>query len=253
MERQRNKNLRYFLLFICILTAINTFSQGVYKPIFYQAFIGNRMDTWESTMIQLEKEVSQKQDVLLTYDLVVAQYGYIAWCLGNKNNKKAETILSKAEKNLDRLMDKRKNWAELYAFQASFWGFRIAISNAKAVYLGPRSLKAINKAVELNKHSPVVWLEKGNSLYYRPAIVGGSKTEAVDCYNTSVRLFESTPNTLQDNWLYLNAMTTLARSYEETGNITKARTTYEKILKFEPNYKWVKEELYPRLMKKTKD
>jgi tetratricopeptide (TPR) repeat protein len=45
-------------------------------------------------------------------------------------------------------------------------------------------------------------------------------------------------------------LTLLARNYESLEQYEQAKQTYEKILHFEPDYKWVKNELYPALKAK---
>jgi hypothetical protein len=44
----------------------------------------------------------------------------------------------------------------------------------------------------------------------------------------------------------------IATTYEELKLYPSAKHYLEKILKIEPDYKWVKDELYPKLLKKIK-
>jgi len=52
------------------------------------------------------------------------------------------------------------------------------------------------------------------------------------------------------DWNYLSLLTTIARAYESTGELSKAKLSYEEILKIEPGFTWVRDELYPQLLKK---
>ena len=55
---------------------------------------------------------------------------------------------------------------------------------------------------------------------------------------------------IKDDWNYLSLQTAIAQAYEETGKWGLAKLYYEKILKIEPDYSWVKNELYPAILKK---
>jgi len=51
--------------------------------------------------------------------------------------------------------------------------------------------------------------------------------------------------------VYLNLLTTIALAYDKTGKHEEARQTCVKILHNEPNYRYVKEILYPKILEKT--
>jgi tetratricopeptide (TPR) repeat protein len=50
----------------------------------------------------------------------------------------------------------------------------------------------------------------------------------------------------------MNALAWLAQSYDNAGKIDKAEETYHKILRLEPEFKWVAGELYPEFRKSHK-
>ena len=54
------------------------------------------------------------------------------------------------------------------------------------------------------------------------------------------------------NWAYLNLLTMIASVYEKTDKLEDAKLTYEKIIRNEPDIKWVKDELYLSLLAKIK-
>jgi uncharacterized membrane protein len=56
-----------------------------------------------------------------------------------------------------------------------------------------------------------------------------------------------------ENWNYLSLLTLITQSYISTNNIDAAKAYFQKIFKVEPNYLWVKNELYPQFLKKTND
>ena len=57
---------------------------------------------------------------------------------------------------------------------------------------------------------------------------------------------------ISKNWNYINLLTIIAQSYALIKDYEKAKLYYEKILVIEPGFNWVKNELYPEMIKKMK-
>ena len=128
--------------------------------------------------------------------------------------------------------------------KGAFIAFKIGLKRSRAVFLGPRSMEHINRAVELDSSNPMAWMEKGNAEYHMPRIFGGSYNKAAQYYKKAINYFEKQHDG-QHTWMYMNALAWLAQSYDKAKEDDQARETYEKILALEPDFKWVKEELYP--------
>jgi tetratricopeptide (TPR) repeat protein len=111
-------------------------------------------------------------------------------------------------------------------------------------------MKNINHALEIGPDSPQGWIEKGNALFYMPKMFGGSKEKALESYNKAIQLMEKEPEMISRNWMYINVLMILGQSYEETDNLQLAKTTYEKILKIEPGFTYMRDEIYPSFQKK---
>ena len=87
-------------------------------------------------------------------------------------------------------------------------------------------------------------------LQYPPSILGGSKSEALKNYLKAKKLMESKAQELSDDWNYLSLLVSIAKTYELLNDNRNAKLVYEEILRSEPQFKWVRDELYPRLIKK---
>ena len=85
-----------------------------------------------------------------------------------------------------------------------------------------------------------------------PESFGGSKSAAIDNYLTAQKLMESKPEELKEDWNYLGLLVIIGKAYLETGNNAAAKSYFEKILKIEPGFTWVRDELYPQLLKTMK-
>jgi tetratricopeptide (TPR) repeat protein len=194
-----------------------------------------------------EKQASLTDEQLK--DLISYYYGYVGWAMGQDMKRKVRDYLKKGDKIIDELLEKHPGWPELYAFKGAFFGFKIGLSPMKAVVLGPESMKNIDRAVEMGPGYPQGWIEKGNALFYMPKMFGGSKEKALEAYQEAIRLLETDPEELLNNWMYLNVLTILAQSYEKIDQLENAKITYEKILEIEPGFVYVRDELYPSLLK----
>ncbi|MBN2349224.1 MAG: hypothetical protein JXJ22_10320 [Bacteroidales bacterium] len=249
MKSRFVKALNKWIIFIISLyfTGIS-FAQSNFNQQIYNAYIQSDMAAWEKILGQMESEYRQKPNTSRLLDICIAQYGLIGYLIADKQKDKASRFISVAEENLGLLEKQLPAKTNVYALKAAVMAYKINISPYKAPYLGPKSFAAVEKALEIDNTSPYAWVEHGNSYFYRPALFGGSKETAITSYLKAIRLFEES-GTNRDNWIYLNTLMIIARYYADTGKTEKADATYKKILKFEPGFKYVKEELYPEFKK----
>jgi tetratricopeptide (TPR) repeat protein len=219
-----------------------------YKSEVYKAFSENNMLIWKNVITELNAVKNKDNELLL--DLVNYQYGYIAWCLGNKDENEAEKILNQAEKNIEILEKRNHKLSILYAYKAAFYGYRIGLNAWVAPVAGLKSLEYAKLAVKVDANNSLGFIQNGNIEFYMPPIFGGSKTSALKYFIEAQKLMEKNPSDIKYNWNYLSLLTIIAQAYSDIHDYKSACTYYEKILKIEPNYIWVKNELYPKAKKK---
>lgn len=250
MERQEYISRSLILISIFLFSMQVCFSQSPYTNPIYKAYSRGKMDTWLVLMNACEKNVnaesSEGQLELISY-----YYGYTAWLIGAEKFDTAEEYIDKSEVIIEKLLGKSPKNATLMAYKGAYIAFTIGISNFKAIYLGPKSIKYINKSLELDPENIQGNIEKGNSMYYRPSVFGGDKREAIEYYVKAVENFEEQGLDV-NNWMYINTMTALGQAYEVTNQIQLAKLCYEKIIRIFPNFMWVEEELYPDLLERYK-
>ncbi|HAJ98705.1 MAG TPA: hypothetical protein DCM62_01635 [Bacteroidales bacterium] len=217
----------------------------VFRDQIYDAYVLNNMPQWARTLQAMEAAYRATPSAELLYDLLLAQYGIIGYYLGNNRQNLGEPILKRAEALNETLEQTRGFQAQASAFQAAFIAFRISLSPARAIIIGPRSANAANRAEQLNPQYPRVWVEKGNIQFFAPAPFG-SKRQSITYYQRAIRLMEANMHP-SHRWLYLSTLVSLANAFEKTGNIAMAIQTLEKALQFEPRFSWAKDEMLPRL------
>jgi len=226
------------------------FSESPYKKTIYNAFINREMYKWQYVILTIEtknlpKTLDQKLELINYY------YGYIGYLIKKKQFETAENYINKGEKLIDQLLKTSPKNATIYSYKGSFIGYRITISKFKAIYLVAESSANLNRAYELDPSNVQVNIDKGNIMFYAPPLLGGDKKEALKYYLKGAKLMETNRETDQ-NWAYLNVLTMIAKTYEIIDQPLLAKQTYEKILKKEPDFYWVKMDLFPKFLEKHK-
>jgi len=211
----------------------------------YDAYVLNNMPQWDRTVRAINVAYGRNPSSELLYDLLLAQYGLIGYYLGNNENSKAEPLLSKAEQLLEELKKNPGFQAEAHAFESAFFGYRIGLRPIRAVVMGPRSSRAAERALQANPRYARAWVEKGNINFFAPAPFG-NKSEAIKDYIKGIELMEARMHP-SHRWLYLSTLVSLANAYEKTGDLPRAIQTLEKALRYEPRFKWVKDDMLPKL------
>jgi len=242
MERKN-----YTILIILFFISFNLFSQNNKK--IYEAYIRGKMNDWRELIDSLNNSKYLTNRAKL--DLINYEYGYIAWCIDNGKNDEAKSYLKRAQKRLEYLENISYNTSMINAYKAAFIGFEIGINPYKAPLIGKKSQSYANKAIEIDPNNYFAYLQLANIYYYAPAIAGGSKVKAIDYYLKALNIIERNPEMLKNNWNYLNLLVTIINCYIDNKQYDKALQYAKKVLKIEPNFLWVKNQIYPELIKKT--
>jgi tetratricopeptide (TPR) repeat protein len=214
----------------------------------YRAFISERMAGWDHVILKLSSNIASLSDKQLG-ELVNYYYGYTGWVIGEGLKKKASRYIEEGEAIVDQLLLKHPGEPEWHAYKAAFIAYKISINKMKAAFLAKESTGYIDRAIDLGPDCQQGWVEKGNAMFYTPKLLGGSKEEAIQAYKKAIRIMEKDPESIHHNWLYLNVLMMLGQSYDKTGNTTMANHTYKKILQIEPDFIYIRDELYPAFLK----
>lgn len=220
------------------------------KSDIYHSYISGNMTKWVKIIDEMQMQKNKTKD--LQFELLNYQYGYIAWCIGNDKYNLAKMYLKLAWENLDILEKSAYKLSLVNSYKAAFYGFSIGLNKFKAPFVGPKSIDSGKLAISIDKNNPFGYVQYGNTLFYTPEFAGGSKKDAMECFIKALALMEVDKDQIKEDWNYLNLLTLIAQTYEKSGNIELADSYYQKIIKFEPNFLWVKNEKYPQFLKKNK-
>ena len=242
MERKK----RFTFMTLLLAFSLSTLS-AQYKQDIYNAYITNNMEVWKATVDEMEAKEKKSDELLL--ELINYQYGYIGWSLGNNEKKQAKEYLKLAEDNLKRLEKTSLYPSYVDAYKSAFYGYTIGLNKLKAPFVGPKSINAAKKSMEENPNNPYGYIQYANAQFYMPPVFGGSKTEALEYYKQAQTIMEKDSVDMKNDWNYLSLLTNMAEAYTEIKEYKKAEQYFKYILKIEPNFFWVKNELYPNFIK----
>lgn len=256
MKRTINAALACACTWLCLAFAEPAAAQ-ISDPTTYQAYLGAAEITAANAL--WDKAVAEKQaafdknpaDANLRWNLSLAQYGLMASTMRAKDEDRFDKYYDTVEEHLEILTKSDKLKAEAKAMLSAVYGLKMGYSPMMGMVLGPKSGSMIEDALKLAPQSAVAWKVQANSKMFTPAMFGGDVPEAIKAYEKSIELFEKQPETLKNNWLYIDTMIFLGQAYSSEGQSAKAVTTYEKVLKAEPNLFWVKNTLLPNAKQKA--
>ena len=251
MAKTNNALRKLFITIVLISLHSVIYAESPYRKVIYNSFVNRQMYKWEAVLRTMDA-VNEPTSIEQKLEHIDYYYGYIAHLIGKKQFNEADEELIKANRLVDNLIKISPKNATAYAYKGAFIGLKIATNRLKSVYLKPESNAYINKALELDPQNSQAHIDKGNMLFYAPRIIGGDKKNALNYYLRAMQLIEKNKDTNQ-NWRYLNLLTIIGIAYEKIDMLAEAKLAYEKALRKEPNYKWVKDDLYPNLLAKIKN
>lgn len=247
MERTKH---RIILLLLIVLLWSPELSAS-YRSEVYSAYVNNKMDLWKSVIDRMNQVPEKSNEFIL--ELVNYQYGYIGYCLGFDKKNEAKKYLDLAQKNIAFLEKQNYRLSLVSAYNAAFCGFRIGISILSIPQNGFKSIEYAKKAIELDKQNYLGYVQYGNIQFYMPRTFGGSKKEGIAYYIKAKEILEKDKNSLEEDWNYLSVLLVIGQSYTYLEEFTSAKAVYDYILRREPDFTYVRDELYPELMKKMRE
>jgi tetratricopeptide (TPR) repeat protein len=232
MERKKNQLLKHiFIMFLVLLPGYLT--AQLPGCFFHETYAKGNLEGWEAQFVLMEKQ--NPGDVRQRTEALTARYGFIGYLMGGKQNTRAKKILDESEKILEDLLVRQPNNAKLLAIKAGFTGFRIGLTPLRAPFLGQRNVDAWEAALKLDPNEAMGWLEKGNSLFYRPAMFGGDKAEAEAAFRKAAQLLRYDGC----NWISGFIQVRLYEACNANGKKSEADAILKKLQEKPGNFLWV--------------
>ena len=152
----------------------------------------------------------------------------------------AEDVLERSAKKLD--------LPETHALRSSVIGQLIGSNPLRGMTLGPKSSSAMDRALELGPNNPRVWLMRGMSAMFTPAMFGGGESKAEAYLTKAIALFATDqPAPPLPAWGHADAYIWLGQLRQQQGRVADARKAYTTALEIQPANGWVRHVLLPGL------
>lgn len=232
------------LLFVISAADIN----ASFRSEVYHAYISNDMELWKNVMNRMGSVENKSNDLIL--ELVNYQYGYIGYCLRFNKKDEAEEYLDLMQKNIDLLEKRNFRLSTIYAYISAIYGFRMEYNILSVPFYGLKSIRYAKLAFKLDSNNYMAYIQNGNVQVHMPASAGGSIKRGIGYYLKAREILEKDPTNTKENWNYLNLLIDIAQSYCSLNEFSPAKEIYEYMLVLEPDFIYVRDDLYPDLLKK---
>ncbi|MBA4411223.1 MAG: hypothetical protein C0397_17620 [Odoribacter sp.] len=216
-----------------------------YQCAFFESYRAGNMAPWPGLIAEMER--AKSTDLEWQTEMVKAMYGLIGYQIGAKKKDQARIYVDKANRYLDKLLNDHPGNAQLHSLSGALYGYKIALAFYKAPFLGPKSMYHIEKAIELDPAEPMGFIEKGNSLMYRPAVFGGDKKEALIFYRRALKLMDER-NTQKCDWQKMLLRAFILKGYYETNQTVEANTFLKDMKNEYGSLDWIRQFVGAELM-----
>ncbi len=241
--------IKLLLVVIPVFTILVATAQrkdlAYYQCAFFESYRAGNMAPWPGLIEDMEKSYSI--DLTWQTEMVKAMYGLVGYLIGAGQKDEARVYINRAADHVDLLLEKYPQNAKLHSISGALYGYKIGLAFYKAPFLGPKSLSHIEKAIELDPAEPGGYIEKGNSLLYRPAAFGGDKNEALAYYRKALKLMESRTDQKCD-WQKMLLRAFILKALYETNKIAEATAFKLEMQKDYGTMDWIKQFVGAELM-----
>jgi tetratricopeptide (TPR) repeat protein len=218
----------------------------------YRAYLSpeKATDSWKQAVAERQAALqADPQNNQAAYSLALAHFGLLSGTMRFRDEDLFDEYYDATVDNLKSLISTNKSWGEPHALLSAVYGLKMGYSPMQGMFLGSKSNTLTEKARKFSPQSPLVWKVYANAKFFTPEMWGGDLAEAIEGYEKCIQLYESNPQQLQFNWIYLDALAFQGQAYLKNGDTGKAIETYEKALKAEPSFGYVRDVLLPAARK----
>ena len=236
-------------VFFSVLFLSPLHAQNNRRHRIYDAYIHGNRAQWVQIVGEMEHSVEPKT---LSWKLELAEYyyGMTAYYLGMKQKELAAIVITKENDLIDGVLKEYPNNATAMAFKGSMTAFKINLNRLNVMTLGRESLNWMDKALKADPENVQALADRGNAFVHAPALFGGDPEKGILYFRKGLAILER-KNQVAGNWFYLQLLVNAADALKRINHPDKARQYYERALRVEPRFRFVKETLLPALNKKS--
>lgn len=213
----------------------------------YQAYLAGDMQQWGDYLAETDKQEYFSVEELAS--IANYEYGYIAWCLGEKRTDEAKHRLSQFEKRISQLESMNYNPSMVAVFRSSVCAYSLSLYKRDLIKTMKEAIDYTDKAVTLEPENPLALTLQGNVRFYTPAMFGGSKKEALELFLKAEKIMRNS-NRIHC-WNYRALQLCIAQCYEKVESKKAAINYCEQILSEVPEFAYIRDVYLPKLLGKS--
>lgn len=239
------KNHSKLFLGLVLIISASSFQQPIQNST-YAAYLSGSMQLWERSIALAQEQYEASNTNESRFDLALTMYGGMSATMKDKDEDFFDQYVDDAMDHLEGLIDQNFRLADCKAIQSGIYGFKIAYSPWKGMFLGSKSNSTIESALKEDPNSPIVQKLYGNSKLFTPETWGGDKQMAVKAYEKAILLYKNESGS-QNDWMFLDTYAWLGQAYQAVDKKDKAREAYLASLEMEKDFNWVNYVLLPQV------
>lgn len=220
------------------------------KSYTYQTYSLRDFSGWPAMLDSMTNALKTDSSKEAYINTLRDYYGYVGHLLDIGDKSQADVWCKKGNSVLKEAKKKYPGNASITALESMFIAFQIAISPLKAPFQASSMMSSAKEGLRLDSSLNLTNNAEANILFYFPEALGGDKQKAITYYQKAYQYFLDHPDIANENWMYLNIMSTLAVANESVGNLQQALNWCKKALQIQPDFVYVRQILLPRIEKK---
>lgn len=236
-------------LSLSLIIALSAAASVIDHERMYSFFLADDLMKWGPEITGY----SQMKNLTLDDKLELCNYlyGFLSVAVEKEGKEVVERWFSLWIQYLSELEKAGTALSTTLVYRSALAAYKTMLYPGKAVTYAVQSMKLVDQALEADAENPLAVGLKGNMKFYTPAIIGGSKREAVEYYSRAVAILEHECLPVY-RWNYTALQLCLVEGYEKTNQLDKAIALARKCLAANPDYVVMRDTVLPRLLKSRK-
>lgn len=245
-------------IFILILLSVSLLSANDAKKLLSEAKQLTEVGIYKFDKVSFMKAIAICERVLSAepdndyalYYLTFSQYKLLNIKMAKKDDTGADELYEKAKSNAEKIAEISGFESEGNVLLAGINLYKLSTSPVLGITLAPAINSQLDDAIEINENNPRAYMLRGTMSYHTPKMFGGSIENAKDDFIKAFELYEKEDkNSLAPTWGKYETMAWLGQAYVKLDKKDKAIEIYEKAIKENPDFGWIKYKLLPAIKK----